>query len=177
MTLGEQLGRRSMQVRKVGKELVRYQQIKAALSVEDLDAQTMLDTLEGETELHEALLVVAESVVEDEAMIDAIGAQIRNMTERKSRIEAAAETKRNIILQAMDRAEIDSIRGPLATLTRSRTKPKVEIIDEAMVPARFWVQPDPRIDKKAVNDAVAAGEIVSGVRQGNGGISLTIRTK
>src|SRR5262249_27066447 len=92
-------------ITKVGEELAHYQRIKAALAGDDVDPVALLDTLEGETELHEALLAVADSIQEDEDMAAAIKVRLDALQARKSRLEATAETKRNIILMAMERAE------------------------------------------------------------------------
>jgi hypothetical protein len=168
----------SATILKVGDELANYQRIKAQLqAVEDIDARTLLDTLEGETELHEALLVVAEAVHEDEDMAAAIGLRIAALQARKSRIEASAETKRNIILMAMERADLETVKGPLVTLTKRRTAPQLVVVEEATIPARFWKAGDPKLDKKALKAALDANETVDGARLSNGGVGLTMRVK
>lgn len=168
----------SVLIKKVGDELANYQRIKAfLLGVDDLDAKTLLDTLEGETELHEALLVVAESVQEDEDLAAAIGLRIEALQARRSRLEATADTKRNIILMAMERAVLDSVKSPLVTMTKRHVAPKTLIEDEAAIPAKFWKPADPKLDKAAVRAALDAGEEVPGAKLSNGGVSLTLRVK
>ncbi|MBV8473951.1 MAG: hypothetical protein JO107_02825, partial [Hyphomicrobiales bacterium] len=58
----------------------------------DLDAEdeTLLDTLEGATDLHEALARAAREAQRREAMADAMGAIIKDNQERKARHVRAA---------------------------------------------------------------------------------------
>ena len=164
-------------VRKLGEELTRYQKIKAQLAGDDVDPQALLDTLEGETELHEACLVLADAIQENEDLALAITTRIAALQARRSRLEASADTLRNIILMAMERAELDTIKGPLATLSRRQIKPALIIEQDEQIPASFWKTADPILDRKALKAALDAGEAVPGARLSNGGIGLTIRTK
>jgi len=169
--------RQSVMVKKIGDELANYQRIKASLASEDLDAQTLLDTLEGETELHEACLAVAESAQDDEDLARAISARIADLQARKSRLEAAAETKRNIILMAMERADLETVKGPLMTLSRRAVPPQLVVDQDSEIPTEFWRTGDPKLDRKALKDALEAGQVIPGARLSNGGIGLTVRVK
>lgn len=168
---------KSFVIRKIGEELSRYQEIKARLAGDDVDPQALLDTLEGETELHEACLVVAESVQEHEDLAAALAIRIQDLTARKSRLEASADTLRNIILMAMERAGLDTIKGPLATLSKRTVAPSLVVEQDETIPARFFKAADPKLDSKALKAALDAGEVIPGARLSNGGIGLTIRTK
>lgn len=167
----------SITIRKLGEELARYQELKARLAGDDVDPQTLLDTLEGETELHEACLVVAESVQEHEDLAAALAIRIADLQARKSRLEASAETLRNIILMAMERAGLDTIKGPLATLSKRQVAPSLIVEQDEAIPARFFKASDPKLDRKALKAALDAGEVIPGARLSNGGIGLSIRTK
>lgn len=162
-------------VRKVGDELTDWQRLRDALASDDVDEQTLLDTLEGAVDLPEALCAVGEEIGELEIQEAGLTAKITELQDRKSRVVASIGNLRGVILMAMDKAELETVRGPLFTITARRTPPKVEVVNEADLPARFWKQADPKIDKTALNEAVKGGEAVPGTRMGNGGLSLTIR--
>lgn len=164
-------------ITKINDELVKWQELSAILSQEDIDAETLVDTLDGETELMEALCVVADSILDDNTMIDGIKSTLEKLNARKSRIEKAAETKRNIILQAMDRADIKTVTNPLFTLTKRIVPPKAMVVDESLLPSRFFEPQPPKLNKKALNDAIKGGEDLEGVEMSNGGLSLTMRIK
>jgi hypothetical protein len=161
-------------------EMVRYVNLKAALEAEDLDPQTLLDTLEGETNLLEALAEVAESIAEDECFAEALTTRIRTIQERKSRLEHAAETKRNLVIMAMEKAHLKSVKQPNATISVRATKPRLVVVDEALVPGKFFKSPEPILDrtalKAALEDLPREGKI-PGAELSHGGVSLTIRVK
>jgi hypothetical protein len=161
-------------------EMVKYVNLKAALEAEDIDPQTLLDTLEGETNLLEALAEVAESVAQDECYAAALTARIKTIQERKSRLERTAETKRALIIMAMEKAELKSVKQPNATLSVRPTKPKLVVTDESMVPAKYFKPAEPALDKSALTAALEElppGETIPGAELSNGGVSLTIRVK
>ncbi|MDB5490319.1 MAG: hypothetical protein JWO78_168 [Micavibrio sp.] len=125
-----------------------------------------------------ACLELADEVAERECTVAALKQRIAELQERKSRVEASVETIRDVILQAMSINEQNSIKGDLVTLSISDRDPSVHIIDESKIPARFFKQPAPELDKKELTRAVLKdGEVIDGTEVGNGKIVLTIRRK
>jgi len=53
--------------------------------------------------------------------------------------------------------------------------PRVEITDEAAIPAVFKVQPPPTVDKRAIAAALKSGEPVPGVSLSNQPPSLAVK--
>lgn len=158
-------------------ELAKYQKLRSLLVAEETDTQAILDTLEGETNLHEALLEVAESALDDEALAEAIRLRIEALQARKSRVEVTAEHKRGLIIMAMERAGLKQVKGPAATLSVRPLPGKVVVKDEALVPAIYFKPQDPKLDKAALTEALRDGQKVDGCELSNGGVSLTIRVK
>lgn len=68
-----------------------------------------------------------------------------------------------------------TMKLPTATLTVSTVAPRPVISDESAVPADYWRQPDPVLDKTRINVAVKAGDAIPGVTMSNGGHKLQIR--
>lgn len=168
--------RASLTVRKIGLELNRAVEIRRALAEHD-DPALILDMIEGETDLAEACCVVLEETMEDEVLVEGLTAKIKELGERKSRVERSIESRRGIILMAMEKAGVGTIKSPLATLSVGTTPAKALVTDEAQIPARFWKAGDPRLDRTALGDALKAGESVPGAALSNGGINLRIRVK
>lgn len=168
-------------VTKVGDELVRYQEIMAVLENEEgIDEQTLLDTLEGETDLHEALCVVGEQIQENDSMIAGLDDRIKKLDDRKARFKASSTLLRNIILMAMDKAKIKTITGPLFTLSARKVNPKLVIENEALIPSQYFVTQEPSLDRSALTQALkdlGEGETIPGAKLGEEGVSLSIRTK
>jgi hypothetical protein len=167
--------RRSLTVRKIGAELNRAVEIRQMLQEHADDPQLILDMIEGGSDLPEACVAVYEEICEDEILLAGLTAQIAELQTRKGRIEKSIEGRRNIILMAMDKAGLGTIRSPLATLSIRDVPPKVVITDEAQIPSRFWKAVDPKLDKAAVTAALKAGDDVPGATMGNGGIGLSVR--
>lgn len=164
----------------VSNEAAKYAKLKEQLQAADLDEQTLLDTLEGETNLAEALAEVAQSALEDEAMAEGLAGLIQSLQERKSRLAKAGESKRTLIIMAMERAGLSTVKQPNATLSVRATKPKVVVTDESLVPAAYFKPVDPQLDKVALKSALETmepGQSIPGAELSNGGVSLTIRVK
>ena len=144
---------------------------------ENLDPQALLDTLEGENDLSEVLQRVASQVLEYEALAKATQLRIDDLQARKARTVKAAETLRAIVLQAMDTANLPKVAGPEMTLSFRQTAGSAVIDDESQIPAAFFKPVAPKLDKKAVTDALKDGQTVKGAHLSNGALSLTIRVK
>ena len=80
------------------------------------DPQLILDTLEGETDFNEALLLLADQVQELKAQSVGIQSRLDDLKTRQDRVKASAETLRNIILQSMDTAGVPTIKGDCITM-------------------------------------------------------------
>lgn len=173
---GAPLPRSSVTVRAIGAELNQAIKLRQMLG-EDADPKLILDTIEGETNLAEACCVVLEQTAEDEILIEGLKAKIDELQVRKGRMEKSVETRRNVILMAMDKAGLQTIKSPLGTMSVRAVAPKTVVSDEAQIPARFWKAGEPKLDKDAVTAALKAGEPVPGASLSNGGLSLSVRVK
>lgn len=164
-------------IQDIRREVKEWIQLEDQLRKFEDDPQTLLDTLEGETELHEALLLVADRIVGLQSQATGVKARIEDLTGRKDRLEKSAETLRTVILQAMDTAGLKTIPGACVTLSLRQTGPKLIVSDEAAIPADYWVTQPPKLDKKTLLAALNDKKVVPGSELSNGGISLTMRTK
>lgn len=145
----------------------------ADLAGDDPDA--IRDTLEGETNLHELIAKVIADVAADAAHVKGIEAHIAEMEARKERLKLRMQTARAAILNAMAIGEIKKLELPIATLSRKPVPPSVQIIDEALIPSEFWKRSDPRLDKKAIAEALKEKREVPGAMLSNGGETLAVR--
>ena len=134
--------------------------------------------LESSSEFTELCLVLAEEAVMREIEASAIDERIKELTARKGRILIGAENLRNVILQAMEIRGQSNITSPTLTLSKNELKPDIVIINEAAIPSEYFLPQPPKLDKKALKEAVLKdGLVLDGVSMGNGKISLTIRRK
>lgn len=172
----QHIPRSSVTVRAIGFELNEAMKLRQMLG-EDADPKLLLDTIEGETNLAEACVFVLEQTNEDEILIEGLKAKIDELQVRKGRMEKSVESRRGVILMAMDKAGLQTIKSPLGTLSARPTPPKLVVQDEAVIPSKFWKPSDPKLDRTALTEALKAGEAIPGASLSNGGVSLSIRVK
>lgn len=139
------------------------------------DEEASADAVEGETDLIEAITDAVSRLDELEAFEEALAAQVKKLTERKTRFAEQGDRIRQAILVAMGQAELRKLELPTATLSVRTVAPKIEIVDESLVPSKFWKAQDPKLDKKAVLDALKAKDEVPGAVLSNGGETLAVK--
>ena len=140
------------------------------------DDQALSDTLDGETDAIDVIARFIREGREDEAMAAALDAMMKDMGERKARIRSRADRRRGIALSLMQAIGERKVERPDFTASIRAVPPKVEITDEAALPdALCKVTRAP--DKVAIKQAIEHGDQVPGAVLGNGGESLTVRTK
>jgi hypothetical protein len=159
--------------------LAEYEYLKEHLRAEyqEADEQTILDTLEGLSSLPAALAAVVRSYLDDLALVAAIDIRIGELQERMHRIEHRAEKKRMIVTSIMERAEIRKLAEPDFTASLRVVPPSLLVTDEQQIPEPFWKPQPPKLDKRSLIGALTAGQNVAGAQLGNGGLTLTVRTK
>jgi hypothetical protein len=108
-------------------------------------------------------------------MHEAIDTHVKALQARKARLGNQGDMIRQAILVAMGAAEIKKLELPIATITRKPTAPKAEILNESDIPSQFWKAQDPKLDRKAVLDALKEKQEVPGAILSNGGEALQIR--
>jgi len=95
-------------------ELAKYRILKERLlaNFPSADEDTLRDTLEGITDLHEMIAAVMRSALVDEALGSGLRARLDDMKERQSRLEVRASKKRELALQAMCEAGLTKLEQP-----------------------------------------------------------------
>jgi hypothetical protein len=144
--------------------------------VED-DAEMIETAVEGETNLKEAISAAVDRIEECKAHALALESREKNLSDRRQRFLDQAERLKASILVAMGHAEMRKLELPQATLSIRALSAKAQITDESLIPSKFWKPQDPKLDKKAVLDALKAKEAVPGAELSNGGETLSIGSK
>ena len=139
------------------------------------DAELMATTVEGETELTEVASKALGRILELNGMMDGIASMMASLKDRGERLERQRDNLRTLLGVAMETGCIKRLETPLATASLRAVPPKAEIIDEAAIPARFWKPQEPKLDKRAVLDALKSKEPVPGASLSNGGMTVSIK--
>lgn len=143
------------------------------------DQEIVESAIEGETSLLEAIETALGEIDECEALSIGLKAKEDSFCERRKTIEQRADRLRAAIEQAMIVTEQEKFTLPTATIFLSKRKPNLVIDSEAEIPAEFWSIPkvEPKLDKKALKEALEGDQEIPGARLDNGSISLSIRRK
>ncbi len=120
------------------------------------DPEFVRDVIEGETSLHECIAALVESIADDEALADSIKARQDGLQARRKRIEDRAALKRALVTVAMEAGELRKLEAPAGTVSIKPVPPKPVVSEEADIPPRFWKPSDPKLDLKALGDALKA---------------------
>lgn len=142
---------------------------------DDYDADLIRDTIEGETDLHEAIETAAALVMETEAHLARLKLIADRLEQRKRRYEARVRNIKTAVSVAMEMGELKSLEMPFGTISQ-RSKPRALIVfDEAAVPSDYFVTPAPKVDRKALTAALKEGASIPGAELDNGGVTVAFR--
>ncbi len=144
------------------------------------DAQLVADSIEGETNLLEAIEAALAEIDECEIVIIGIEEKLKAFDARKKLMNDRAERIRALIERAMLETEQHSIRLPAATISLRTVPPALVVTSEADIPARFWIpqdRPAPKLDKKALAAAIKTDPKIPGATLDNGTVCLSVRRR
>ena len=142
----------------------------------DLDDQTLNDTLEGATNFKEALSALIRSALDDECLAAALRDRISDMRARLARIEAGATSKRQVVLENMEAADVRKLIQPDFTAS-TRTGPPSVVIDNAdELPIDYLLPQPPKADKRGILAALTRGAAVPGANLAQPKLILSIRS-
>lgn len=149
-----------------------YRQMVAALMASDADAQTVADTIEGESfPLEVKAQNVAYAIKTLQANAEAIKGAEAEMRRRREAMENRAQSIRDYLLYCMETAGVQKIECPHFAIKIAANPASVVIEDDRQIPAEFMRTPEPpppMPDKKAISEALKAGQDVPGARLARG---------
>lgn len=178
MTKYEGSGERLAREAEATRDLIQWMR-----EIEPEEDDALMDSMiEGETNFKEALEFAVQTLQEAEVAGDAIRELRERLLKRQQRFEAIRTQIRGMIAMALARANGDGdlkrrpfrVSLPSATLTLKQGLEKIEI-DEARLPAKYFVTPSPKVNRTAVTEAITDGKKITGVRVHQEAYALIIR--
>lgn len=134
----------------------------------DIDEQTFNDTLEGLSGDLEAKAVNVSMVIKNlEASALAIKEAEAAMAKRRKAIEAKADRIKEYLKENMARTGISKIESPYFVISIKNNPESLEVFNEAMIPAKYFVQPPipaPVLDKNTLKADIKNGLEIDGAR-------------
>ena len=160
-------------------ELIRYQATKERLLANwpEIDCETLDDTLEGITDLHEMIAAVIRSALVDEALHAGLRFRVDDMRERLSRLELRASKKRQLALEAMTEVGLTKLEQPDFTASARAGSPALVVIAEDRIPEAYWLPQPPKLDRQAILGELKRGIDIPGAQMSNPKPVLSVRTK
>ena len=160
-------------------ELLIHELLRERLQAEfpEADEETLLDTLEGLTSLPERLAALTRSYLEDQSLGQALRLRLDDMRQRLQRLEHTAEVKRKLLSTVMERAQLKRLTEPEFTLSLRQTPPALVVQDESVIPELYWKPQPAKLDRQALLAELKSGVEVPGVSLGDGGVTVSVRTK
>jgi hypothetical protein len=158
---------------------IHYRTIRDRLRAEDpqLDEQTLADTVEGLTDLHEILTAIIRAALTDEALAGGLKSRIAEMEERLGRLQDRATKRRQIAKDVMVELDLKKLTAPDFTASVRPGTPALMVIDEAAVPSIYWEPRDPRLNRQGLVADLKQGAEITGVALSNPEPVLSVRTK
>jgi hypothetical protein len=141
------------------------------------DEETVLDTLEGITDLHEMIAAVVRSALVDEAFVAGLRFRIDEMRERLSRLQERGTKKRQLVLEAMTEVGLTKLQQSDFTASVRPGSPALIIAAQDVIPKTYWIPQPPKLDRQAMLCELRRGHDIPGAELSNPEPVLVVRTK
>ena len=160
-------------------EVRRYQLLGEKIIQEfpSTDDETIRDTLEGITDLHEMIAAVIRSALVDEALHAGLRSRLDDMKERLCRLELRASKKRQLALDAMTEVGLNKLEQPDFTVSARAGSPALVVIAEDKIPETYWLPQPPKLDRQTILGELKRGTEIPGAEMSNPKPVLNVRTK
>ena len=158
---------------------ISYRTIRDRIRAEDphIDEQTLADTVEGLTDVHEILAAIVRAALADEALANGLKGRIAEMQDRLDRLQECAGKRRQIAKEVMVELEIKKITAPDFTVSIRPGMPSLLVIDEAAVPGIYWQPVAPKLKRQELLSELKQGSEITGVALSNPEPVLSVRTR
>ena len=158
---------------------IHYQAVRDRIRKDDpqIDEQTLADTVEGLTDLHEIVQAIIRSALNDEALATALKCRIADMQDRLARFQDRASKRRQIAKDVMVELDLKKITAPDFTVFIRPGIPALMVINEDAVPPIYWEPGEPRLRRQALASDLKQGEEVAGAALTNPEPVLSVRVR
>lgn len=156
-----------------------YKTLRQRLIVEysDLDEETLRDTLEGITDLHEMIATVIRSALVDEALLAGLRFRLDAMKERLARLDLRATKKRQLALEVITELGLTRLEQPDFTASTRLGSPALIVVSDQMIPEAYWLPQPPKLDRQSILSELKRGIEIPGAQMTNPPPVLMVRTK
>lgn len=158
------------------------------------DPAMLADTIEGETDLFEALEKAVKMIQDTAGLVVGVKKQQEDLAARKKRYETRIKSMKTAIGVAMEMAELRRREFPAATVYLSDKARGLIVTDESQIPPKYFDDGDPKLSRSRLIEAlkvtttetelvdgheieIEKGVTIPGAELDNGGLTVNIRNK
>jgi Siphovirus Gp157 len=156
-----------------------YRLLKDRLKAEDpaLDEQTLADTVEGLTDVHEILSAIVRAALVDEALVRGLKSRVADMQDRLQRLQDRAAKRRAITKDVMVDLDIKKLNAPDFTASIREGMPALTVLNEDAVPSIYWAPGEPKLKRQLLAQELKDGAEIEGVALSDPEPVLSVRTR
>ena len=156
-----------------------YRAVRERIRAQDpeLDEQTLTDTVEGLTDLHEILAAIVRAALADEALATGLKSRIAEMQERLERLQERAAKRRQVVKDTMVELDLKKLTAPDFSVSIRPGMPALVVLNEEAVPSIYWEPRQPRLKRQELALDLKGGAEVAGATLSNPEPVLSVRTK
>ena len=156
-----------------------YRAIRDRIRAHDpqIDEQTLADTVEGLTDVHEILAAIVRAALADEALATGLKCRISDMQGRLDRLQERAAKRRQIAKDTMVELDLKKITAPDFTASIRPGMPALVVLNEDAVPKTYWEPGEPRLRRQILASDLKCGAEVAGATLSNPEPVLSVRVR
>jgi len=160
-------------------EVSTYQALRGRLLNEwpEIDEETLADSLEGITDLHQMIAAVIRSALVDEALKTGLRSRLEEMKQQLVRLEDRGAKKRQLALEAMSEVGLKKLEQPDFTASARAGSPALIILAEDKVPDTYRIPQPSKLDRQTILGDLKRGAEIPGAQLSNPQPVLMVRTK
>ena len=158
---------------------INYRSIRDHIRAQDpqIDEQTLADTVEGLTDLHEIVSAIIRAALSDEALVLGLKCRMSDMQGRLERLQDRATKRRQIAREVMVELDLKKLNAPDFTASIREGTPALMVINEDAVPSIYWQPSEPRLKRQELAYELKQGAEIAGVALSNPEPVLSVRTR
>lgn len=130
---------------------------------QDVDPQIIEDTLESiESEIHEKVdntIGLKRSVDGD---VDVIDKEIKRLQDIKKQKQNLSDRLKQILKDMLDQRDLQKYRTPTNYIYKRKNAPSVYVTNESLLDKSYFIQQEPKLNKKQIKEDIKAGIEVAG---------------
>ena len=158
---------------------IHYRTIRDRIRAQDpqIDEQTLADTVEGLTDVHEILAAVVRAALADEALATGLKCRISDMQGRLDRLQDRAAKRRQRAKDVMVELDLKKLNAPDFSASIREGMPSLIVLNADAVPSIYWQPSEPRLKRQELAYELKQGAEIEGVALSNPEPVLSVRTR